>query len=516
MGQLGQRRLPILLAIAFACACAAREPAARAGRIDCEPAGGTSRGATTDAGTEFTLFLSANLRGALAPCGCSEVMRGGVARLAEQIAHARQNGEAVLYFDVGNTLFPSSEFPLEAVAQQELKARTMSAALSAIGLDAHLAGVLDLARGRDWLSELRLPEVPGPGRKSFDVAGHQLALVTASSAVDASKLAREARARGAEVVIAAIPRSFEALLRGHHEAPEVDLIVATGDGGGEVSNEVNRLAGGTPRVVHLQPRGQSLLRLDVALPTRRRPTWAVGEFERSRELDALDQRIEILRAQVNEPTLGDEMKHLRKAKLLELVERRAALAATAPVARPRDGTLSARFIPIEPSLPESGKVKALVAAYDAEVGEMNLGWAREHGRDCAPPTVEARGFVGTSTCVGCHPRQADFWKRTKHARSFGALRDVGKQFHLDCIGCHVTGWQQRGGVCRIDKTAERDHVGCEACHGPGSEHVRVPIKRTIALGRVAKTCTGCHDAENSPHFDFEKWVTQVTGDGHGG
>ena len=100
-----------------------------------------------------------------------------------------------------------------------------------------------------------------------------------------------------------------------------------------------------------------------------------------------------------------------------------------------------------------------------------------------------------------------------------------KQFSLDCIRCHVTGWQQPGGVCRIDKTefggagvsghgVGRRDVQCESCHGPGSEHAADPPEH-IQVDVTAPMCMRCHEAANSPHFDYGRYRPYIVGPGHG-
>jgi len=54
-------------------------------------------------------------------------------------------------------------------------------------------------------------------------------------------------------------------------------------------------------------------------------------------------------------------------------------------------------------------------------------------------------------------------------------------------------------------------VGCEACHGAGDAHAKIPLKTNIARGGEAKTCLGCHDRENSPQFDFERYREKILG-----
>ena len=63
-----------------------------------------------------------------------------------------------------------------------------------------------------------------------------------------------------------------------------------------------------------------------------------------------------------------------------------------------------------------------------------------------------------------------------------------------CIGCHVTGYD-----VTTKKYAEAG-VGCEACHGPGSEHVAKPGKDTapdlskLEPKKQAMVCGQCHSA----------------------
>jgi predicted CXXCH cytochrome family protein len=61
-----------------------------------------------------------------------------------------------------------------------------------------------------------------------------------------------------------------------------------------------------------------------------------------------------------------------------------------------------------------------------------------------------------------------------------------------CIGCHTTGYDP------ATKTSAQLGVGCEACHGPGSEHVGGPKKnpmmkpKELTPERQAMICGQCH------------------------
>jgi Cytochrome c554 and c-prime len=466
----------------------------------------------TPAPTNAVLFFSADLHGYVEPCGCSENMRGGLSRTAGVLADAADAG-TVLYFDSGDALFPSATIPEDAVGQQERKARAIADGFQAMGLRARLPGPLDDARGPAFHAALGLPELPASGVRLLEVGGHRVGVVTAPTLAAARPLAVQARSEGAVFVVALLPTSFEGALGSLSEAQELDLVIASRPKD-ILSAEQNKLLGATVKLAQVQNKGRSMLRVDLLLRDRGPTTWVKGSGELDRELATLDERIELMRGQVNEPGLAEELKALKKAKLNELVQRRAALAAS-PMALPATGNAATfRFVAIESSLPKEPTVEAIERAYNRDVGELNLRWAKEHGHDCAPATAEHPGFVGIAVCGSCHPEALKVWQGTKHAHAFEALATQGKQYHLDCIGCHVAGWQQPQGVCRVDETENRREVSCESCHGAGSAHVVAPTKATIRRGS-AEACVGCHDHENSPHFEYQRYLPQIQGPGHG-
>jgi len=137
---------------------------------------------------------------------------------------------------------------------------------------------------------------------------------------------------------------------------------------------------------------------------------------------------------------------------------------------------------------------------------------------------EGRRYTGTHACGQCHRGpmmgyQYSRWRMSPHARAYASLslpaaeeitRDMGvaqdPQTSPACLSCHVTG----GGaaVAALEGFSPWEGVGCESCHGPGSEYspeaiMRDPVaSRKAGLAEVSeKTCARCHDKAHGKPFD---------------
>ncbi len=111
------------------------------------------------------LLLTADTRGYLGPCGCSENMRGGIARAARQVLRRHAEGPLpVLYVDGGDSLFGqrvTSARQAQSAAGRE-EGPSAGRGHAAHGPAVRAAGELDDARGPGFRHGLRLPELP-PG-----------------------------------------------------------------------------------------------------------------------------------------------------------------------------------------------------------------------------------------------------------------------------------------------------------------------------------------------------------------
>lgn len=72
---------------------------------------------------------------------------------------------------------------------------------------------------------------------------------------------------------------------------------------------------------------------------------------------------------------------------------------------------------------------------------------------------------------------------------------AGEQVAFDCAACHTTGYTPEGSQENLAGVVGRwaaDNVGCEACHGPGSNHVNDPYFVDLQVVREAQLCGQCH------------------------
>nr|WP_224365327.1 multiheme c-type cytochrome [Hyalangium versicolor] len=497
----------VLAAVVLAGCKRAPEPAAASTAVP-DAAAGQATGAI--------LLFSADTRGYLGPCGCSENMRGGIDRAAFEVQEARKGTLPVLYIDGGDSLFGEPTLKPAQVPQEERKAQALAESMKRMGLAVRATGELDDVRGVTFRQGLGLPEL-APGTVKLLTAGaRQVGVVAVPEAAQLAPLSAQARKEGADFVVALFHGTVEqAQAVADQPGLEADLILATHTAT-EFSGEEHKLVRSAVPVVGLQSKGRELLRVDLGYgPQKGRFSQVKGQGQTEGEVAALDQRMALLNKEINLPGIAPELQKLKQAKLEELVARKQKLL-TEPAAAPAGtNSFSLRFLPLESSLPGQPEVQEVVKAYDRDVGQMNLAWAKEHGEDCPAPKKGEAAFVGTAACQECHAETMPLWEHSKHSHAWATLEEKGKQYHLNCVGCHVTGYEKPGGVCRLDKVAGRQGVGCESCHGPGSLHAEDPTPKNIVRNPGRELCVTCHNPENSPHFDYATYLPKILGPGHG-
>jgi len=149
---------------------------------------------------------------------------------------------------------------------------------------------------------------------------------------------------------------------------------------------------------------------------------------------------------------------------------------------------------------------------DPAVGEILEGYKEQvregHFIDSWPRRPAESSFVGQKSCLGCHQAGCEQLQKSAHAHAFESLVKSGDQFDPECVRCHVTGLDVQGGFVSSARTPELENVTCEACHGPGSEHAET--QASTPNGTLTQSwCLSCHDLQNSPAFNFERYWPRI-------
>ena len=124
--------------------------------------------------------------------------------------------------------------------------------------------------------------------------------------------------------------------------------------------------------------------------------------------------------------------------------------------------------------------------------------------------AEKNAYIGSKACSACHEEQYDsFMKHSKKAHSWNAIAIMKpklKETELEkCYECHTTGYKNNG-FKSIESTPELADVGCETCHGPGSEHAATQDPEKIIHKPSVETCTACHSSERIQDFKFKPLI----------
>jgi YVTN family beta-propeller protein len=152
--------------------------------------------------------------------------------------------------------------------------------------------------------------------------------------------------------------------------------------------------------------------------------------------------------------------------------------------------------------------------------------------DSGPDAKPGPQYTGVRACAECHRGremgyQFSRWRLGPHAGAYAVLsteraleiarddRLVGDpQQSPACLRCHTTG--HGAGRAFRDTFAVDEGVGCEACHGAGSEYLAEAIMRdgraALAAGLepvTPKTCLACHEDAHGKPFDYEAALSRI-------
>jgi len=158
---------------------------------------------------------------------------------------------------------------------------------------------------------------------------------------------------------------------------------------------------------------------------------------------------------------------------------------------------------LDASYPDDPAMAKLVAEFARENRKQQKILYAKQQLHASKNSADDHTYVGLGACQSCHLAAFKIYKKTDHARAYRTLASQFSQRDVNCIGCHVTGYHQKGGFGLLRMRGSQTDlvdVQCEACHGPGANHSR--DGRYIQAAR--QSCVRCHTPDEDPDFDFDR------------
>lgn len=498
----------------------------------------------------LTLAFVGEVRGEVEPCGCPTLPYGGFAR-RERLLDRLRSRERVVHLDAGELLVKG----LVTTSEQERteRAHVILELSEQVGVAAWAPGPTDLmALGLDGLRDVASGRRPGPPPVSAtwtDVEGR--AVLPASRVVDVDGVQLGVvglSAAPADPALQAVVRTLDpvdAATAAVASLPDsVDLVVALGnvadDEADRVAREVPGLAAvlttrGTevddPRhptedptapgalVVESADRGRYLTVVRTRLGTTAgTPLVLHPASQLWKDLRTLQGQLVALSAPPDDATATQDNGTPLSGAPPSAEDAAAARAERLAAAEARLEELSAVFgeegrgrnlayvsaVPLAEDLDGDARVSQSIDRFKAD----SLDRAAE--RAAEPPPPLSTGYAGSGRCASCHTKEVARWAYSAHARAWESLVVRGGTDDPECVGCHTTGFGEPGGFGELTRGAIGKHknVQCEVCHGPLLGHPEDPRVEAQPVSEVR--CLRCHDAANSPEFEFGPYLARAT------
>jgi hypothetical protein len=491
------------------------------------------------------LYFVTDLAGALEPCGCTKDQLGGLDHFGAWVRRDHPHAPAALVAAAGPLFFMDDRLEGERKDQDRTKAEAIARVLHGLEFAAFAPGVNDWADGKSGLTKLAdtagaaVIVDHGEGAAPFaeevvrEIGGVKVGFVGFGQAAAGHASApnveqavaqgvEAAKKQGANVLVALAAVGRGEAKRIADAVPELTAVVvgsakASGDGntsapeGEQVGNVVIVQAAN-----HLQ--SVAVLDLYVREPASAGHVLAFADatgLELSHKREDIARRIDDLHVKIaaweRDPGVAPNDVAARRIELARLERDRDALDARPP---PLHGSFFRYSLKeIRESLGKDPSIESAMRAYYKAVNDHN----RAMFADRMPPPqgADLAAYVGVEECTRCHGPARAVWNGTAHAHAYATLSSQFKEFNLECVGCHVTGYERPGGstVTHVEKLRD---VECEVCHGPGSKHAVSPSDPTLIIAKPQPgACLECHHPPHVEGFDPAMKMREILGPGHG-
>lgn len=516
-------------------------------------------------GTPPTLriYLMSTVAGALEPCGCSKNQLGGFDHFAAFLAKQRRFATHDLILGAGPLFFLDPVAKEERALQDRWKADAIADALATLGLAAWSPGLNDWQAGATGLHELQLrskatmlaanlvvapPTSAAPSASAPTAAAAPSSTPTAIREINGVKVGlvgvsqptrmglapegvkvnpaagalergiADLKSRGAQVLVAimAMPRGEALRLV---ESVGADLQVAVigkpfDQGEGNDKPAPAALLGKT-LVVETANHLQSVGVVDLFVRGGSFEFQDAAGIARNEDRAVLKGREEDLTSKIRrwEQDASMNPKDIA-ARRAELAQVQADLRKLETPPEPTQGSYF-RFsmLPVHSDLGRDPAVYDAMLSFYGRVNDHNK--RAFAGREPPPPGPDDNRYVGLEVCSSCHTEARKVWNNTPHASAYATLVAQHKEFNLDCVSCHVTGYEKPGGSS-ITKNDLLQAVQCEECHGAGALHSKTPTRDNIVARPSTDTCvSSCHHPPHVEGFDPVAQMHRILGPGHG-
>ena len=417
----------------------------------------------------INIIFTGEENGYLEPCGCSEKELGGLPKRHSLINQLRKRDENWIILSLG-------DLPGKVGRQDEIKMETTLKALDQMGYTAHNIGEKDISMGIDLLGYLSQIS-------SVDFISSNIVNLNPQILKIKPYVVKEIKIKETTLKVGILGIvSPELIDDAYQEIEVVDPIVSL-----------------KPLLSKLSDKTDLLILLSHA------------EIEDSIKIAEVYPEFDLIISghRVDRPSLYIKKVNAtyvipvgEKGKYLGTVTMSPKFSRTNED-RPSNSNLpSVETIPLDERFEDSHEIKTLFKIYQQRLRDEEL---LERVFKADPPSDLT--YIGNDDCAACHNKIFKHWEETRHASAYETLVKAEHEYDPECVGCHVIGLNYFTGFETIESTPGMKGVGCESCHGPGSNHKETQSKD---YGKAdVEICETCHEDEHSPNFQFKEYWQKI-------
>ena len=443
----------------------------------------------------ISIIFTGEENGYLEPCGCSKGELGGLSRRHTLINLLRDNSKNCILLSLG-------DIPREVGRQDEIKMEVTLEALDQMGYFAHNIGEKDINMGLELLSYL------SHTRDVNFISSNIVFLNTPGLNVRPyviKEIETEAATESATVKVGILGILSPELVDDDYQNIEViDPIISLKDLLSDLSEKADILVllshakmDDSIKLAEIFPELDLIISGhgidEPALYLKRvNNTYIVPVGEKGKHLGVITF--------TPKRRQGGETKHNKAYIPIRKLEYYGLSQYYGLGTQVKEPAIA--VFPLDERFENSPEIKRLLKIYQQRLKDEEL---LKLVFKSDPPSGFA--FIGNDDCAICHNKIFKHWEETRHASAYETLVKVGHEYDPECVSCHTIGLHYFTGFETIESTPKMKDVGCESCHGPGSNHKETQSKD---YGRMsADGCIICHEDEHSPNFQFEEYWQKI-------